>query len=146
MKKTAITVIGDLTRVAGKPWSIKAKWDIPVERAGWDCHITIDAEEYEGRLWISIWAKGRPTRDCDPKLDDAFYIALSGRALPSRITRKWIESVFRHEVETARTAALGFTESDLHYPNKEFVMDDPEEMEERHGRWAYFESSLEVSK
>jgi hypothetical protein len=43
----------------------------------------------------------------------AHYHGLSGVAPAHLITRGWVDRVLRREIETARLAALSFTEADL---------------------------------
>lgn len=144
MARTMTTVINDSIREIGTPGSIEANWNIPVERPGWDCAITIGirflakSKMRGGPVGVSVIAHGHLAGDDAPR-GRVTYVALLGHATIRRFTRKWIESVLRAEIEIARAAALGFTEDDLteelQYPSEEVYR----EMDER------FENSLKVT-
>jgi hypothetical protein len=138
MPRTLTTVINDLIREVGGPSSISVEWDIPVVRDGWTCSVTINLVHYRERdrntVHIGVYAHGHLTEGYSKGF--CFYTALIGDTLPLRLTRKWIESVLRREIETARAAALSFTEADLHEKTQSPSEDFWQGMDE------YFRSSL----
>jgi hypothetical protein len=142
MPRVETTVINDLIRECGKPNSINLDWKIPIERAGWECSVSIclcwnKFPRGNPDLYIAVHAQGYRTGGTG---GHAFYTAISGFASPSRLTRKWIESVLRREIETARAAALSFTEEDLY---EDFASRRSEE--DLLGMQEYFKSSLHES-
>ena len=117
------TVINDISRLVGQVQHIRAEWEIPVERPDrWKCRVKISvshdaAHPHREGLWVSIYACGyEELPEGEDYSGSAFASVFSGSAPPSRLTREWIEGVLRREIETARLAALSFTQADLRPP------------------------------
>jgi hypothetical protein len=143
MPRTLTTVINDLIHQVGKPNDIHAGWSIPIERAGWDCCVSIAISLWKVRdgdsLYIAVHAHGYPTGGEYRGI--ASYTALYGNAPPSRLTRKWIDQVLRREIETAQAAALSFTENDLH-EGLRLDFDSEDQIKDHRAMSEYFISSL----
>ncbi|MGA7236484.1 MAG: hypothetical protein WBY44_12440 [Bryobacteraceae bacterium] len=119
------TIIGDIILAAGEIDTLRAGWVIPVERAGWDCNVTVSASiwkhaiEIDGSyvvqpdtFSIAVVAFGRMAGDDAPK-GTASYFAVHGNAPAVRFTKAWVDKVLRCHIEAARSAALHFSEQDL---------------------------------
>jgi hypothetical protein len=141
MPRTSTTVINDFIRETGPPCRIDVHWDIPVKRPRWGCAVSISLYKHKSDKALHIWVHAYGYRKGkDAPQGRAHYIALQGNAVPGRLNRKWVESVLRREIETARAAALSFVEADLHeelqFPSDEFYR----------GMEGYFHSSLKNSE
>jgi hypothetical protein len=138
--------MNDLIRLAGELDDFHAGWKIPVERDGWDCVVSVCLyiwrADRERGLNISVSAFGYIVGK-EP-LRTAHYHGLSGIAPACLLTRRWVDQTLRREIETARVAALSFTEADLHEcgrsPLEDFDVNEYRQEKE------YFKSTLAPEK
>jgi hypothetical protein len=139
MPRTTTSAINDLIRLIGELKKIDVDWEIPVEREGWECKVSVSIYRWDAGdpgLSISVHSFGHLKESFDSGM--AFYTALQGQAAPGRLTRRWFDTVLVDAVETAKLAALSFTVDDL----RPLGSHEPLDLDDYRQKRAYFESTL----
>ena len=135
-------IICQLARVlAGAPSKFEGKWEIPVQRDGWETRVSVSIRIEAETLHASISAFGHHTEEMDgSQPGQAYYLGFIGDEPTKRITAEWINNVLAREIETAIMAARSFRDEDL---SEGDLPEQYKEAEFYRGMAGYFESTLD---